>query len=81
MTINCSAINNSVVLVDPASLSIVNTIFISKDEFKMGKSVSKVIFNLIPSLNKIKKGETTYDKIFKGFVTKNIKGITGVKMH
>ena len=79
LAINCSFINNSIILVDPSSLSIVNTIYISKSNFKMNQTVSKMIYKLTPALKKassmkgkrVKKGKGAFDRIFGGCIVQN----------
>ena len=81
LVINCSCLNNSVLLVDPASLSVVDKIFISKTNFKMSRTVSKLIYLMTPKLLECQKDPNSYSKLFKGFLSQNRDGQIGVKIY
>lgn len=51
--VNATSVNNTVVFIDPLSLSIYNTLYFSPSDYKMSSNLSKLIQIMAPKLQKL----------------------------
>eukprot|EP00828_Plagiopyla_frontata_P022627 TRINITY_DN29223_c0_g1_i2.p1 TRINITY_DN29223_c0_g1~~TRINITY_DN29223_c0_g1_i2.p1 ORF type:complete len:616 (-),score=92.06 TRINITY_DN29223_c0_g1_i2:212-2059(-) len=52
--VNCTQVNNSIVFIDPVSLSIINTIYLRHSDYKVSKQLSGILIKIAPQLEKLK---------------------------
>jgi Ca2+-binding EF-hand superfamily protein len=69
LVVNMTCINESIVLIDPVSLSVLNTIFFSSDDMKIPKNLNKILWAMKSTFDEISKKQDTFENIFRGMVT------------
>ena len=65
LIINCSCINNSIVFVDPVSVSVFSQVFLKQDDYKVPPSLTKTLHFLKPKLDDMVKNLQTFEKMFE----------------
>jgi len=64
LIINCSCINNSIVFVDPVSVSVFSQVFLKQDDYKVPTSLTKTLHYLKPKLDDMVKNLQSFEKMF-----------------
>ena len=68
LVINCTSVNNSIVLVDPVSLSVLTQSFLRQEDYKISPNLSKTIFALKPHIEQMQKNQVSFEKLFEGYL-------------
>lgn len=64
LVINCTSVNNSIVLVDPVSLSVLSQSFLKYEDYKVTQNLSKTIHALKPHIENMQKKMISFEKLF-----------------
>lgn len=70
LIVNCSCVNNSIVFVDPVSLSIFSQIFLKQDDYKIPNSLNKILTMLKPQFDDMSKRAETFERAFAEVLSK-----------
>lgn len=66
LLVNCTCINNSIVFVDPISLSVFSTVYFSPADFKMSSNISLLMNFIMPKLTELQQADIGFQKLFEG---------------
>ena len=71
LVINCSCVNNSIVFVDPVSVSIFSQVYLKQDDYRVPESLTKILYCLKPKIDEMVKKSQTFEKMFEKFRENN----------
>lgn len=74
LIINCSCINNSIVFVDPVSVSIFSQVYLKQEDYRIPEDLTKILYYVKPKIDDMVKNSHTFEKIFEShFILQNEK--------
>jgi len=68
LIINCSCINNSIVFVDPVSVSVFSQVFLKQVDYKVPESLTKTLYHIKPHIDDMIKHTQTFEKLFEKYL-------------
>lgn len=57
--------NNSIVCIDPISLSVYNTVYLKLEDYKISNNLSKILYKISPKLFELQKKSINFKDYFK----------------
>lgn len=69
LIVNSTCINNSVVFVDPVSVSIFSQVYLKQDDYKLPGSLNKILFTLKPLLDEMSKRGDSFETVLHDFTS------------
>jgi hypothetical protein len=79
LLVNCSFYNNSIVLVDPVSLSIVSKVYLRASDMKLPGNMSKILALMKPYVLDLQKNGVDFQRMFGDVTMKDDSGIECVR--
>jgi len=76
LIVNCSAVNNSIVFVDPVSVSVFSQIYLKQDDYKVPTNLTKILHFLKPKLDEMAKNIETFEHVFSRYTKTHNNEIT-----
>ena len=68
LIINCSCINNSIVFVDPVSVSVFSQVFLKQVDYKVPETLTKTMYHIKPHIDDMIKHTHTFENLFEKYL-------------